>query len=469
MVAVVAAVFFLRCSPNPKRHDGILIDAVHANEYSDKGLQIGNYSYHEINGYRFGFDYLRDQGVRCDYFREGRLDDKSLAGYRLLFINLVSAERPPFLVSEIQAIVKFVKTGGTLFVITDHSNCYFHAFRLEPLFTEFGIESPTDMICEYPPKTLASGNGWFYVDVFSEHPVTEGLRRIAVQTGGRVDSRYAVAWTSEDSWADAWENPLYGEGKSVGFYGNYEQDPDEPSGPFGVVLAKEFGRGRIIVVADQNMLSDTFINYADNYRLWLNGMSWGLHDKRLRDPVKYGQWKLPSILLVEPFDRPVFGSGDVHGMYNFWTLVSRYFWTFANDRLTFPVDLVVLSAGLYPLDAETVRGIADHLESGKRVVVLQTDAKILEFPGNAISQILHELKIDTPMVEKSEKNERRDVINLPGGGAISFFGAENVYNNSVLPEPTVAPSVLQESLADEVLEMLHEEIQLGMEAGNATE
>ena len=42
---------------------------------------------------------------------------------------------------------------------------------------------------------------WIAITRFEKHPVTEGLRCIAFQTGGTVDDFYAVARTSEKSWA----------------------------------------------------------------------------------------------------------------------------------------------------------------------------------------------------------------------------------------------------------------------------
>ena len=66
----------------------------------------------------------------------GRLTPERLAAHKLLFVNLVSAEREPFLVSEILAIRSFIEQGGSLLVITDHSNCYYHTYRLKPLFEQ---------------------------------------------------------------------------------------------------------------------------------------------------------------------------------------------------------------------------------------------------------------------------------------------------------------------------------------------
>ncbi|MHB8902636.1 MAG: hypothetical protein ACYC6Y_28080, partial [Thermoguttaceae bacterium] len=239
----------------------ILIDWIHANDFSMIGLRPGIYDYHVIFGFRHGIEYLESRGVGHEYASDGRITPERLAARKLLLINLVSAEREPFLVSEIVAIRNYVEEGGSLLVVMDHSNCYFHSHRLKPLLTELGIEAFVDTSCDVPPQTLGTGNGWLRITNFSSHPITNGLRCLGFQTGGRLDPRYSVAWTSDRAWADEWAIGIYGNTSDIGNYGNFTRDDHEPLGPHGVVLAKEHGRGRIVIVGDQNMWGDAFINY----------------------------------------------------------------------------------------------------------------------------------------------------------------------------------------------------------------
>ena len=82
----------------------MLIDWIHANDFSMIGLRPGVYDYHATCGFRHGFEYLKSVGVAHRYVGDGRLTAKRLAAHKLLFVNLVSAERQPFLVSEILAM-----------------------------------------------------------------------------------------------------------------------------------------------------------------------------------------------------------------------------------------------------------------------------------------------------------------------------------------------------------------------------
>ncbi len=424
-------------SPPPgKDAGGILIDGIHANDLSTVGLGPEVYEYHQTTGYRRAFEYLRARGVECRRVTEGRLDARLLARHRLLFINLISSERPPLLVSEIAAIKAFVSQGGSLLAITDHSNAYFHAYRLEPLLAELDIETFTSTACDEPPHTLGNGKGWITVTRFRPHPITAGLECLAPQTGGCVDPRFAVAWTSEASWADAWSTNLYGEENSPGFCGNFRRDPGEPRGPLGMVLAKPFGRGRIVVIADENMLGESFLNYADNYRLWLGAVAWLLEREGLRDAAAYRQWRSPRILLFEQYDHPVFGMPDPPGCYHAFVLLSRHFWTFANDRAAEPCDLLVFAYNDCELPEGAVSAAAAHLRRGRSVLVLNAERETLWEHAGVIGRVLKAMGAARP---KPVARGGKLILKLPGAGAIHVLGPDKLLDNWTLPPPIRPP------------------------------
>jgi hypothetical protein len=434
---------------------GVLIDAIHANDFSTIGLKPGVYEYHKIIGYRIAMEYLRSRGVRCDRATEGRLDTQRLASYRLLFIPLVSSERPPFLVSEIAAIRSFVASGGSLFVVTDHTNVYFHSHVLQPLLTELDIASFTHTACEDGQQKLGKGFGWIAITRFQPHPVTSGLRCIAFQTGGCVDPRFAVAMSSAHSWADAWQTGIFGKDNAPGFYGNFIRDPGERAGPLGVVLAKTFGAGRIVIIGDQNILSDTFINYADNYRLWLNAAAWLLGQDALREPGPYEQWRRPRILVYEQHDRAAVGVSESSGCYHFWTLLSRHHWAFANDRISVPSELIVFPYNDSPMPAEHAAAIAAHLRRGKNVLILNAEAATLLDEPSVIRQLLAAAGVKEP---KRHTRPGKLVLEPPGCGAIHVLGPDLVIDNGTVAEPTRPPTSAEEERNQMFLWAVHEAI-----------
>lgn len=432
----------------------VLVDAVHANDLSPYGLRPGERDYHRLHGYHRALQYLPWRGVPLEFHRQGRLDERRLAGCGLLFINLVSAERPPFLVGEIEAICRFVAEGGSLLVITDHTNVYYHAWRLMPLFERVGLESFTDAACDVPPWTLGAGSGWIAVQRLADHPVTRGLECIALQTGGCVDPRWAVAWTSEQSWADAWTIPRFGENAVPGFCGNFHRDPGERAGPLGVVLARTFGRGRIVVAGDQNMFGDVFLLYADNYRLWLQAVAWLLDTPALAKSEPFRQWRWPRVLLYEDYRRAAWGADDGSGCHYAFVLLGRYFWTFANSRLDEPSDLIVFADNDRRLPEPQLQATLAHLRKGKNVLVLNAE----HAPGDdsvLLGQMVAALGLTYPGGGTGQKLR---TLAVPGGGTLGVLGSDAPIDNTTIARPEQPPNpaqiARQELLLDVVRRML---------------
>jgi hypothetical protein len=255
----------------------VRFDAIHSHTWVESVPVPGVNQYHLLASPSRAAQALVAMGCNVE-IQLNPWDAESLQKVDVLVLNLVSADRPAFKVSEIEAIGEFVQRGGGLILITDHTNCYFHNHVLEALFERLDLRLTSETACELPPRTLAQGGGWILVDAFGEHPITKGVESLGVQTGGTVDDRFGIAWTSPQSWADAARIPMYGEGKDMGFSGNFQRDPDERTGPVAVVAAKQFGAGRIVVIGDQNAIGGFFLNYADNRRMWLQSVLWAAGD-----------------------------------------------------------------------------------------------------------------------------------------------------------------------------------------------
>ena len=151
----------------------------------------------------------------------------------MLFINLLDDRRPAFSSDEIEAVTEWVRDGGGLFVIADHTNVYRHAQRLNPLLEPMGIEVLYHTAADYPPAYSVAGLAWVMAFDMTEHPTTRGVEMVSMQTGGAFDTDYGVTRTSEESFADLW-NP----DETSGYYGNWTHDGDEQRrAPAGLYLS----------------------------------------------------------------------------------------------------------------------------------------------------------------------------------------------------------------------------------------
>jgi hypothetical protein len=328
----------------------VRFDAYHSHTWIESPPQPGINQYHLLSSPSRAAQALEAMGCQVDVQLKP-WDEDSLNTTQLVVLNLASADKPALRVPEIEAIVSFVHRGGGLILMTDHTNCYFHNHALEALCDRLDIQLTSQTACERPPRTLAQGSGWIVVESFRNHPILNQIKHLGVQTGGTVDSRYGIAWTSPTSWGDEAHVPMYGEGKNLGFLGNFFQDPNEPDGPVPIVAAKEFGAGRIVVISDQNAIGGFFLNYADNRRLWLQSSLWA--SGATEDPEPRIQKGLETesnrtlIWCVEPLEDHDFywGSTDPDEYYHAFGLLNKH----ADARAT-QDDLMHASWMIIPSD-----------------------------------------------------------------------------------------------------------------------
>jgi hypothetical protein len=431
----------------------VLIDMRHAHDFSDYPLSVDDRFYHRIYSFHRAFEYLKSQGVRVEKYESNEpIDKETLAQCKTLFMNLPSADKEPFLISEIYAIRDFIKNGGSLVLITDHTNCYFHQSRLTPLLYELDIKPQKYGICDRQQALGSEGSGWINIDAFDEHPVTTGLRQIAFQSGGGVDPRFAVAWSGTESWQDAPIMPIYGEA-ALGYYGNFKRDLDEPAGPSGAVLAKNFEQGKIVVVGDQNIFSPFFLQYLDAYRLWSNIFAWTLDRPELAEVSRYVEnAKKGRVLacweeLMPGADR--FGDPDAHGYYNFYAYLCRYYSPFcvANDDPELEPAIFAILHGGETYSSEGFEYAYRLLKSGAALVVIDPEENVFDNEKAELTLLLQKLfaeGIANDLV-RTEGGGKKYVerINLSNGGKITLLRGRDSFDNSAVPIPEAQPLMAQ--------------------------
>ena len=426
-----------------KKEIDVLIDMRHAHDFSDYPLSIDDRSYHRIYSFNKAFAYLQSQGIRVEkYESKEPIDDSILNKSKVVFLNLPSADKEPFLLSELVAFMNFVRSGGSLFFIVEHTNCYFHQSRLIPLFHELDIVPQFYGVCD-TAQNLGSGFGWLYVNKFSDSPVVHNLREIAFQTGGGVDPRYAVAWSSDKSWQDKANIPVYGEA-DLAYFGNFSRDADEPVGACACILAKTLERGKIVAVGDQNIFSAFFLQYLDNYRLWINSFAWLLDKPELADPEKYFQTAVKENTIVcweelQP-EAQRFGNPDPGGYYNLYSNLCRRYNAFCvahdDSELGLESNVLVLLQGV-ALSRAGVDYAYRQLERGKTLVVIDPPTDVFSSDSSSIVEIINRLKKNGIVADPERATNSKYVATtvLTNGGKIIAQHGRESFANPIVPAP----------------------------------
>ena len=171
-------------------------------------------------------------------------------------VLVIPGSMVPYSQEEIAFIEKFVKDGGKLLVLLHI------APPLARLTEKFGIILSNAVISE--TKNLINGKSQdFFAKDIASHELTKGISKIALYGTWGIFAEGAgkvIASTSENAYAD--------------FNRNRRLDHGEPKGKMGVVAVSSYGKGKVLVVADDAPLANAFLDVGDNRIFANNIVSW---------------------------------------------------------------------------------------------------------------------------------------------------------------------------------------------------
>jgi len=183
----------------------------------------------------------------------GRINQKDLEGIKLLVTG--NPYGGAYLSDEIDAIVSFIREGGSLLV---YVNSGLPSEWVNPLLSQFGINYyPAQVRSSIPPFDDDDSRNFWVTSFNSTHPVSENATAYYITFGGSFDAHApatSIAMTGDTAWRD--EN------------GNGTHDSREESGSLAVIAAAELELGRIVA------FSDDFFSNVCNAKLLLAALTW---------------------------------------------------------------------------------------------------------------------------------------------------------------------------------------------------
>jgi hypothetical protein len=181
------------------------------------------------------------------------LSKDSLAAVDVL---VISGPFRPLSGAEVEAVVEFIHAGGGLAVllhIAPPVRDLLH--RLEVDYTNGTLRETRDVIGGNPQD--------FTITSLTEHPLTEGLESFSLYgawalRGTAVHSEI-LAKTGEKSWVDLDRDKKFSR--------------NDAAQSFGVMVAGEIGQGRYVVVGDDALFQNRFLDDS-NRQLAINIVDW---------------------------------------------------------------------------------------------------------------------------------------------------------------------------------------------------
>jgi len=176
----------------------------------------------------------------------------------------------PYGKSEVEAIKEWVRGGGGLWLIGDHTNVFGSATALNSVASSFGIVFRPDAI--YPTFHSLESSHWLEWErpPFLWHPITAGSPHLTLYTSCSLHSpilanRVIVGTHKFSSLADY---------SKRNFFGEFDRTRFNHMGDYIFCIAKTFGKGRIVALGESTFFSNFGLPEPGTWELALHTVEW---------------------------------------------------------------------------------------------------------------------------------------------------------------------------------------------------
>ena len=267
----------------------VLFDETRLFERSDGGFekQISETEWYGCSDFA---NALRNNGFSVSKITTKPITYENIKGYNI-FIILSSTE--DYSDSEIDAIEKFVKNGGKLFLVCEiwkekSTSTDGHANEIG---RRFGVSfAKNGQICD---ATDYYGSEKDYINCpkisnIKSHEITKDIKSFYLVVGTYIKetgSSKVLAYTDKDAWFDDFSDN----------FENFIKDKDEKSSRFPVLAEMTYGNGKIVFMGDSSLFTNGWLDKLDNKQLGVNIVKW------LAEPISVSPsppWLLIAIVSI---------------------------------------------------------------------------------------------------------------------------------------------------------------------------
>ena len=198
---------------------------------------------------------------------EGPITDATLADADVL---IVKTPVQPILPEEVEAIDRFVRAGGGLFLIGDHTNLFGMTTFLNALATRFGLSFRSDDTFDL----ISESSTYWEPPIWLPHPIATLVPSFEFETSATIvappDARGVMVGYGMGAEPADFNNP--------GFFGDIHLDQSEDFGFFHQHIALDHGRGRVAAFSDSTPFSNFSIFFPGRRELALATVAWLNHE-----------------------------------------------------------------------------------------------------------------------------------------------------------------------------------------------
>ena len=256
MFSLLSACFYQE--PGVKKPGRILIDEYHS-QWEDTLRPLDTEWYGLLSTYNY---YSWAQWLKYHYTvstnSNSILTSELLSTYDVLILKCPTES---YSIEEIDAVKRFVETGGGVYLIGDHTNVFGMNTFLNQISEQFGIRFKTDATYELGTGGLSS----YQTDSYWAHPVMRHVPEFQFMTSCTLEPTSLFA-------SIQMENIIIGNGviSEPGTYSTenfFRESIASPDSEYGYLLqaaAMKYGSGRVVAFTDSTVFS-SFCMFTDGY------------------------------------------------------------------------------------------------------------------------------------------------------------------------------------------------------------
>ena len=249
--------------PGVRKHGRILIDEAHSNwEWTTRKYdtewysQASGYNYYCLADY-LGYFYAIDRGTK-------QLTPEVLRRYDVLILKTLTKPLQP---KEIDTVAAFVRAGGGLWLVGDHTNVFGISEHMNPLAQRFGLSYKHDATYDL----VSGGLSIYRPSVLLPHPTVQHMPPVFLfgtscsMNAGLLAGYPIIGYGLKGLRADYARESFFPENKLT-----LDQE-------FGLLLqqaALPYGRGRVAAFTDSTVFSNFWFFMPGKSELCLGTINW---------------------------------------------------------------------------------------------------------------------------------------------------------------------------------------------------
>jgi hypothetical protein len=225
--------------------------------------------------YTLAYQYLGQFYAMSRLAEQGTIDDASLANCDVLVIKVPTAR---YRADEVDAVVRFVRAGGGLLLIGDHTNFDGSSAAMNDITRQFGFTFRDDVLY----STEAAPEDYAYAAPRLPHPAVQHVPRFDFAISCSIDPGTSRGRTVIEG-TRLWSMPP--EYHNANYMPHAQHRPEMRCGAFLQAWAAQPGAGRVLAFADSTFWSSFAIYQPGSAELLLNLVEWLNHQGPAFNPA----------------------------------------------------------------------------------------------------------------------------------------------------------------------------------------